>query len=85
MKLTKCTACGSIDMLKEDGFFVCAYCRLQFIAPETKSIKSDSNISVHSDIQSLLEKCRRDPLNSRRIANLILDLDPTNTEARMYL
>ena len=42
-------------------------------------------IGVDSDIQMLLEKCKQDPANRRRYANLILDIDPTNREAAAYL
>ena len=44
-----------------------------------------SVIDVESDIQALLQKCREDPLNRNRYASLILDIDPTNREARSYL
>ena len=44
-----------------------------------------SVIDVESDIQALLQKCRDDPLNRTRYASLILDIDPTNREARSYL
>jgi len=30
-------------------------------------------------------KCRTDPANARRYAKLVLDLDPTNAQARAYL
>jgi hypothetical protein len=44
-----------------------------------------SVISVSSDIEALLQKCREDPRNRKRYAGLILDIDPTNPEAQQYL
>jgi hypothetical protein len=45
----------------------------------------ESAIGVHSDIQNLLLKCEEDPANATRYANLILDLDPSNSRALQYL
>ena len=42
-------------------------------------------ISLQSDIELLLDKCRRDPRNARKYANLILDIDPGNKDALQYL
>jgi hypothetical protein len=44
-----------------------------------------SNISLNDDIKSLLNKCKNDPTNARRYASLVLDIDPTNSEARRFL
>jgi len=37
-------------------------------------------ISLESDIERLLQKCRTDPKNKRKYINLILDIDPDNTD-----
>lgn len=37
-------------------------------------------ISLNSDIERLLNKCKTDPKNKRKYINLILDIDPDNTE-----
>lgn len=85
MKLVRCTRCGSRELVEEDGFAVCTYCRSRF-APQADDLpKRETVIGVHSDIQLLLNKCKADPANSRRYANLILDLDPNNYEATTYL
>jgi hypothetical protein len=46
---------------------------------------SEVNIEIDSDIQMLLMKCREDPVNARKYANLILDIDPGNLEAKRFL
>jgi uncharacterized Zn finger protein (UPF0148 family) len=85
MKLVECTRCGSKELFMEDGYVVCAYCQSQF-SPQTGDLPpKETVIGVHSDIQALLQKCQDDPSNRRRYASLILDIDPTNREARKYL
>ena len=85
MKLIVCTRCGSRDLLDEGGFVICAYCRSRFAVQADDLPAKESVISLQSDIQLLLQKCKDDPENRRRYANLILDLDPTNHEAANYL
>jgi transcription elongation factor Elf1 len=82
MKLIECSRCGSKELHNVDGTFVCNYCQSRF--------KSELNVNttiidVNSDIQLLLKKCIEDPLNRRRYANLILDIDPSNLEVMKYL
>ena len=85
MKAIVCSSCGSNEFKQKDGHRVCVYCGTVFqLTSDDKAIKS-STISMGSDVEKLLEKCRRDPKRARRYANLILDIDPTNTEAKKYL
>ena len=44
-----------------------------------------SSIALDDDVARLLEKCRTDPRNARKYANLVLDIDPHNREALKYL
>ncbi len=77
---------GSIDYKPGQSVYECEYCGCQqtFDVPVEKK-KIESTISVLSDVEILLEKCKKDPRNARRYANLILDIDPFNTEATKYL
>lgn len=52
---------------------------------KSKCNVESSNIGLDDDISRLLMKCKREPRNARRYANLILDIDPDNQEARKYL
>ena len=45
----------------------------------------NSSIALDDDVERLLKKCRTDPKNARRYANLILDIDPDNAEVYKYL
>ena len=44
-----------------------------------------SGISLDDDISRLLSKCKEDPLNAKKYANLVLDIDPHNVEALKYV
>lgn len=85
MKLVECTRCGSKDLNEEKGYAVCVFCRSKFLLNTEDRTPPRTEISIESDIEALLCKCRADPANSRRYANLILDIDPTNREAVKYL
>ena len=87
-----CKKCGGSLQKNKEGIFVCLYCGSSFLPEKAEqaavkaisSVKS-SNIDLRSDVQALLEKCKKDPKRARRYANLILDIDPTNKEAQKYL
>ena len=85
MKILKCSNCGGEEFFKEGGYRVCAYCRSKFVFTEEDLPFKKSEISLNKDIERLLLKCRREPGKARRYANLILDIDPGNKEARKYL
>jgi hypothetical protein len=85
MTLVDCAACGSKELVEKDGIIVCAYCQSKYF-PQGKNLPSSGAvIGLAADIQTLLQKCRNDPSNSWRFANLILDIDPTNQEAKRFL
>ena len=85
MKVLSCEKCGSNDLQCDGNYLVCPYCGSKYLMdPSDKQVKQ-SNISLGSDVERLLEKCRREPRNARKYANLILDIDPTNKEALKYL
>ena len=68
--------------MEKDGFAVCVYCQSQFV-PDANDLPTV--LDIQSDILSLLKKCIDDPKNRRRYVNLILDIDPSNTEVMKYL
>lgn len=46
---------------------------------------NEGTTSLQGDIATLLEKCRNEPWNAKRCANLVLEMDPFNAEARKYI
>jgi len=75
----KCPNCGANDFITKEGYISCKYCHTKF------KIKSQSSISMQSDIERLLQKCKDEPTKAKRYAGLILDIDPTNVEALRFL
>lgn len=85
MKSFRCTNCGAPVQRVEGKYMRCDYCDSKFLIQASDMPKKSSSVALRSDIDVLLEKCRNDPRNARQYANLILDIDPTNKEARRYL
>ena len=84
MKRIYCEACGSNDLVTSNGYLICNYCGSKYQTKE-ETITKQSEISLDDDISRLLSKCKSDPKNARKYANLILDIDPLNIEAKKYL
>ena len=88
-----CKKCGNPHLEKKNGLYACPYCGNIFLLDESEryaGILYNQNITatridIQSDVDVLLEKCRKDPKNARRYANRILDIDPTNREALKYI
>lgn len=85
MKLINCTQCGSVDLIRDDGYMVCKFCGSRYAIEKSDIGIKPSTISINSDIEVLLKKCRTDPKNAKKYANLILDIDPDNKDAYKYL
>ena len=88
MKSLNCKCCGATGVAEKNGFVICEYCDAKYIltAEDYSFLDAPSSgISLESDIERLLTKCKADPRNARRYANLILDIDPDNQDALMYL
>lgn len=85
MKILKCTNCGSIELADHGSYAICDYCRSRFAYTKEQVSSTTPTIGVASDIDALLKKCQDDPINRRRYASLVLDLDPTNQQAHQFL
>lgn len=85
MKLIKCSQCGGNDFYRDNGYMVCRYCNSRYAIEQGDLGIASSVISVGADIENLLKKCKRDPRNAKKYANLILDIDPDNEDALKYL
>lgn len=85
MKLIECERCGSASLFGEGNYVVCEYCRSRYLRSPEEVPPTNTTLDLGSDIRMLLERCRREPANRRRYANLILDIDPANQEALKYL
>ena len=95
-----CKNCGASGMKLVKGYWCCEYCESKFPATGEdqrtyarsagksslgKHGSVSSGIGLDDDVARLLGKCRTDPKNARKYANLILDIDPDNEEVWKYL
>ena len=85
MKSLKCTNCGNNDLVQAEGFGVCEFCDSRFVLNAKDVPLRETSIELNSDVDLLLKKCTEEPNKSSFYANLILDIDPHNFEARKYL
>jgi len=85
MKLLKCGNCGASNLFENKGYMVCEYCGSKFAIESSDFPQQTIGRSLNTDIDNLIQKCRTDPANARKYANLILDIDPTNREALKYI
>lgn len=85
MKQEVCINCGSHSFIYKNGAKYCEYCNTKYELSDDERRRTNTTVSLQSDIDILLEKCIADPAHAKKYANLILDIDPTNKEAKKYL
>ena len=85
MKSIICDRCGSNEWEVLNGYRKCKFCGTLFQLTKEDAPQKESVISINSDVQRLLQKCKTDPANARKYANLVLDIEPNNKEALKYL
>ncbi len=85
MKAIVCEKCGSNDWMEIPGFRKCKFCGTIYQLTAEDQPAKQSDINIRGDVQALLEKCKNDPMNAKKYANLILDIDPNNQQALAYL
>ena len=100
MKALVCASCGATELQLKSTYKQCEYCGTRFLLSADKynlynnktnsvslgrDVSHNTSISLDYDIEQLLNKCRTNPRNARRYANLVLDIDPDNQEALEFL
>ena len=97
MKSLTCEMCGSSDLLKQDGVFVCQNCGMKYSLEEAKKMMIEGTVDVQGTVKvdnsAMVEKYL---LNARRAKqkedweetekyyNLVEQNDPANIEAIFY-
>ena len=56
MKQLTCEMCGSNDMLKQDGVFVCQSCGIKYSVEEAKKMMIEGDVTVNAENVSLISK-----------------------------
>ena len=85
MKPIICVNCSANAWEYKNGLRICKYCGTSYTIGADERPMKKSEITLDNDVARLLEKCKADPANAKKYANLILDIDPTNKEAKKYL
>lgn len=95
MKQLKCEMCGSTDLVKQDGMFICQTCGTKYSIEEamiegTVAIRGTVKVDNSDELSNLYQIARRakDENNSENAAvyyDMILMKDPTSWEASFYV
>ena len=92
MKLLKCEVCGSNELTKKDGLFVCDYCGAKYSVEEVQKMVGNVNVSgsVEIDSSSKLKSFVQATYDAyenlnfddmKKYAEQALNIDPTNADA----
>ncbi len=98
MKALTCEMCGSTNLIKKDGVFVCQSCGTQYSVEEAKKmmvegtvdIKGTVKVDTTEELKNLYELARRardidNKENAAKYYDMILIKDPQSWEANFYV
>lgn len=97
MKQLTCEMCGSTELMKQDGVFVCQTCGCKYSVEEAKKMMVEGTVDVQGTVtvdnsafvQKYLQNARRakqkeDWEETEKYYNMVEQNDPTNIEAIFY-
>ena len=97
MKQLTCEMCGSTDLMKQDGVFICQTCGCKYSVEEAKKMMIEGTVDVQGTVQvdntafvqKYLANARRakekeDWSETEKYYNMVEQNDPTNIEAIFY-
>jgi uncharacterized membrane protein len=97
MKILTCEICGSNDLVKSNGLFVCNSCGCKYSVEEAKNLMIEGNIDISGTIKiDNTEKIKKLMVNAKRaydnsnmaqaqtLYGQILNEEPDNAEAILY-
>lgn len=97
MKQLTCEMCGSVNLLKQNGVYVCQHCGTQYTVEEAKKMMIEGTVEVQGTVQvdnsSYVEKYlanarrakqKEDWEETEKYYNMVEQNDPTNIEAIFY-
>lgn len=85
MKEFVCKNCGSDDLYRENGFYVCRYCGSKFLITRDDEAPRETVIELDCDVKKLLQRAKEDPTRAGKCAERILEIDPNNIEAKKII
>ena len=98
MKQLTCEMCGSTDLMKQDGVFVCQTCGTKYSVEEAKKMMVEGTVDVtgstvkvdtSDELANLYQLAHRAKIennieNAAKYYDMILIKDPTSWEAAFY-
>ena len=91
MKALICEMCGSQDVIKKDGLFVCQHCGTKYSVEEAKKMMIEGTVKIDNsdELRNLYELARRakeakNNENAAKYYDLILIKDPSSWEANFF-
>ncbi len=97
MKKLTCEMCGSAELVKQDGFFVCQACETKYTVEEAKKMMIEGTVDVQGTVQvdksneiaNRLENVKNEYDNGnmdnvQKLCLDILNIDPKNYTAIIY-
>lgn len=99
MKQLICEMCGSTDLIKQDGVFVCQFCKCKYSVEEAKKMMVEGTVDVtgstikidtSAELANLYQIARRakddnNGENAAKYYDMILIKDPSSWEASFYV
>lgn len=98
MKALTCEMCGSTNLIKEDGVFVCQSCGTKYSVEEARKmmvegvvdVKGVVKVDISDELKNLYEIARRakdtdNAENATKYYDQILTKDPSSWEANFYV
>lgn len=89
MKAMICEMCGSNDLVKQDGMFVCQCCGTKYSVEEAKKLLGTVKVDKTEETEKLLVLARRarednNSENAEKYYGMVLQEDPNNWEAAFF-
>lgn len=89
MKAMVCEMCGSHDLVKQDGIYVCQSCGTKYSVEEAKKLIGTVKVDKTEETEKLLVLARRareenNSENAEKYYGMILQEDPNNWEASFF-
>ena len=97
MKQLTCEMCGSVDLVKDGGYFVCQFCKTKYSVEEAKKMMIEGTVDVQGTVKvdntdavaKYLQNARRakskeDWAETEKYYNLVEQNAPENIEAIFY-
>ena len=88
MQAIKCEMCGSNDIIKDDGLYVCNNCGTKYTVEEARKLMGTVEIDHSTDTKNILQNAINtyntgDYSTAQNLFTQVLNLDPENPEATL--